>query len=550
MELLKRNPNQYFFVVVLLFAIANSFGQTASDSVPDMSEYELSAGIKQELTSSSSKYSGINSLKRFYLEIGHKSVWVINFKLTQQADQMLGLLDSAMYFGLDTSWYFVKKLHKLKDSIDNEKFALVSKSMIKFEVWLTSVSLLFVNHLQYGVLEPDNPVYGTRTKQEDFARKTILKALNSKNFRRSILTSQPKWQDYKRLRVAMFNFLTDNFIDFDTLQLPDYKTDSVNCMVKAAEILNQYGYLEIGSEMSYDTYLCKSIADFKKIHGMASDCKIDSFASVALKQNNYRRWQQIALNMERTKWESYLPDNYAMINIPGFKLKVFENDTLARFHRVIIGKPKTPTPLLNSTIGRVIANPYWTAPYSIAAKEMLPRIQKDTNFFKRTNIQVLNSERQNVDPKLIDWKKLSASNFPYTLRQKPGKYNSLGTIKFDFKNPYGVYLHDTDEPELFDKGVRCFSHGCIRLNFPQSFAEYLFMRENKTKEIEKFQDDMLEGDHASFSMSKPIPILIRYYTCEGLPDGSIVFFRDIYQKDEVLLAKMFPKRTVKTEKTK
>ena len=140
---------------------------------------------------------------------------------------------------------------------------------------------------------------------------------------------------------------------------------------------------------------------------------------------------------------------------------------------VVVGAPSTPTPVFSSNIECFTIFPYWYMPRKIAVYEYLRVIKLDTSFLSRNNFDVLDRTGKIQNFKTIDWKKYNENNFPFTLRQREEKENSLGIIKFVFDNPYAVFLHDTNSKKLFKHKVRAYSHGCIRLEKAVEFAHYL-----------------------------------------------------------------------------
>ena len=129
--------------------------------------------------------------------------------------------------------------------------------------------------------------------------------------------------------------------------------------------------------------------------------------------------------------------------------------------------PATQTPEFSDDMDYVEFNPTWTVPYSIATKEMLPRLAQPLRLcggFRSLH------ERQ---ARLMGHDRLGAhgsGNFPFTFRQKPGPKNALGKVKFMLPNKHNIYLHDTPSKDKFLQTTRAFSHGCIRLSRPIDFA--------------------------------------------------------------------------------
>jgi murein L,D-transpeptidase YcbB/YkuD len=249
--------------------------------------------------------------------------------------------------------------------------------------------------------------------------------------------------------------------------------------------------------------------------------------SVSIKKRN-----KLIANLERLRWKGSRPSRYIRVNTPSFMLQVFEIDSLIVESKVIVGKPETPTPVLNSMVKSFIIYPYWHVPQSIV-KEILPQIQEDTLYLRRHNYDVLNSAGNPVRVSSVDWKAYDANSFPFILRQREGSENTMGVIKFVFHNNYGVYLHDTNARGLFSKSGRALSHGCIRVHRAVALARYL-IKDDYIVSPEDLDQYMQLQHRLEINFPKPIPIYLDYFTCESV-NGAVRYYDDIYDKDELIL---------------
>src|SRR5690606_33717607 len=135
-------------------------------------------------------------------------------------------------------------------------------------------------------------------------------------------------------------------------------------------------------------------------------------------------------------------------------------------HRVVVGALETPTPEFHASMERMVTNPFWSVPFSIASTEILYAARKDTAYFSKKGYKVFKNG-ETVDPTTVNWSNVKESNFGgYRVRQDAGGGNSLGRIKFLFPNEHAVFIHDTPSKSLFSNDVRAYSHGCIRLHQP------------------------------------------------------------------------------------
>jgi murein L,D-transpeptidase YcbB/YkuD len=220
--------------------------------------------------------------------------------------------------------------------------------------------------------------------------------------------------------------------------------------------------------------------------------------------------QQIAMNMERWRW---LPDDlgsrYVMVNIPAFRLDVIEGGKSALAMNVVTGKKGSPTPVLSDRMKYVVFSPYWNIPADIAANEIAPKAEKDPGYLERNNIEVDEEGGR--------------------YRQRPGKGNSLGLVKFVFPNHFNVYLHDTPAHALFDRIERDFSHGCVRLERPMDLAKYV-LRDQPQWTEDKISAAMQAGVEQSVPLKEPLPIYLVYFTAWE-EDGMLKTVPDVYGHD-------------------
>ncbi len=252
------------------------------------------------------------------------------------------------------------------------------------------------------------------------------------------------------------------------------------------------------------------------------------------------RYEQACLTLERWRWEAWPPDEeYLLINLPAYELQVVAHDSVVRRHRVIVGKPQTPTPTLNSTITSFTLAPDWHVPRSIAIREMLPRLQEDAGYLALNNLALYDSRGRPLDPRRINWARVTPAGFAYSIRQSAGCENALGNVVFRFANPYAVYLHDTPMRQFFDQPVRAFSHGCIRLAEPLALAAYLLRREGRPDRLPDAAACARLPQPREVRLRRPLALHVCYATCVADSSGRLRFLADIYGRDEPLRQALF-----------
>jgi murein L,D-transpeptidase YcbB/YkuD len=299
-----------------------------------------------------------------------------------------------------------------------------------------------------------------------------------------------------------------------------------------------YGY-EFNSPDNdlFDEELDNAIKDFQMINGLDTDGICGKATYKALNISLDERLDIIRVNMERCRWiDNDLPQEFLLVNIADYHLYIFKNREIDYQCRVVVGKEFHETPVFTSDITYIVFNPTWTVPYSIASKEILPKLKKDPNYLQNRNMTLLRGQ-QVVNPSTVDFGQYSQRNFPFTIRQEPGPNNALGLVKFMFPNKYAVYLHDTPSKSYFERSERAFSHGCVRVKDPLILAEQLLG--DRGYDSDKIASVIKSKKLQNVNLSEPMPVMLMYWTCyENEEDGRINFYRDVYGRDKKLLSEL------------
>lgn len=271
------------------------------------------------------------------------------------------------------------------------------------------------------------------------------------------------------------------------------------------------------TKVRYDSVLAGAVAQYQAHHDIGVDSMLGPETVESLNKPVTYRLGQIAANLERYRWlPRSLGSRYILVNVPAFELRAFNDGKQVLQMRVIVGADynNRATPVFSDSMEYVIFRPYWIVPDSIAAKEIFPKAEADPDYFARNNYEMAT----------IDGKR--------RVRQKPGTQNSLGLIKFMFPNDFNIYLHDTPQGELFEKDVRAFSHGCIRLQHPDELGQFVlgWSADSVRREMEQGPDDH------RVTLKQKIPVYIVYFTTyvrDG--DRQLYFGNDLYDRDTELV---------------
>ncbi len=289
---------------------------------------------------------------------------------------------------------------------------------------------------------------------------------------------------------------------------------------------------------TYDAELVAAVRGFQADYGLRPTGVVGGETLRALNVPLDERIRQVILNLERWRWlpKKFEPD-YLLVNIPEFRLRVFTQGREALTMRVIVGKALTATPVFSDKLEYVVLAPYWNVPFSIIEKELRPQlIANPRACLARYDMEVVRGSGRRatvVDPGNIDWARLTAATFRYTLRRRPGPRNDLGDVKFIFPNSDDIYLHDTPHGQLFAESRRDFSHGCVRLEEPVRLATYL-LRDAPGWGRRAVQDTIARRRERYITLRQPLPVYLVYFTAWADTAGHAHFRDDIYGHDRTL----------------
>lgn len=239
--------------------------------------------------------------------------------------------------------------------------------------------------------------------------------------------------------------------------------------------------------------------------------------------------QRLRLNLERAR---VLPANgrFILVNATAARLTMYENGEIVDSMRVVVGKPKNPTPMMAAYIRFAALNPYWYVPPDLAAERIAPNVLKEgLHYLERQGYQVMSNwadDASVIAPETIDWQAVADGIREVHIRQLPGPYNAMGQMKFMFPNAEGIYLHDTPQKELLTEASRMFSGGCVRLEDAPRLGRWLF---GKPLQAHSKQAELTRN------LPRPVPVFITYLTV--VPSGTeLATFPDVYGRDQQELA--------------
>jgi murein L,D-transpeptidase YcbB/YkuD len=471
-----------------------------------------------------------DAVREFYAAHNNTTVW------TAKADRnaLLLAIKEAEGDGLlpeDYNLNFLTQFEGLSMITEDE--------CLRYDLMMTEAFRSLSTHLFKGKLKPQGVYEDWALAAKPFdAAKLQTEALENHNIAEAINNCRPKHQVYTSLRhsLALLNSLPD---DSKLPQIVWEKAIKPNDSSIAVGIVKQrlmyWGDLKLDSvNTKYDADAVAAVKKFQERHGMYPDGVIGQHTAEALNITRNQRREQVIVNLERWRWFPYqFGDRALLINIPTYKMAVLENgkDTVQTY-RVVVGKPERRTPVLESKITDVVFNPTWTVPPTIIKEDLTPAATKDRTYFAYHNMKIY---KDGSEVLAEAWNPLEADKYRYV--QGPGDDNALGRVKFNFRNNFSVYIHDTNHRNLFSGRYRALSSGCVRVQDPFKLAEYVLNSEDGNWDNGKIKEMVDAKETENVYIQKSIRVHQLYWTA-WMDKGGLQFRDDIYSLDKILYDKL------------
>jgi murein L,D-transpeptidase YcbB/YkuD len=502
-------------------------GQLSDLRWPDFSDYRM-------------------EVRNFYLPFDYTLAWISENQPTPQARAIIHLLQDSDRKGLRAEDYdgplWNERVARLLAPAPPPSFS----DFARFDLALTVSLMRYVSALHDGRINPRQLKLGLdiehkRYKLAEFLRTQLVASQDVQSVLERV---EPPYAGYRRTEVALEQYL-DLARQGEGEPLPPFtKTirpgDAYTGGLPLAQRLRRMGDLLQTSQDSvppdvYEGLLVEGVKHFQQRHGLPASGSIDRATFAQLVTPFGRRVAQLQLSLERWRWLSPdLPPRVVVVNLPEFELRAYDNHHASLSMRVVVGEAFQghQTPVFQDQIKYLIFRPYWTVPYNITRKELIPLIKKDSAYLQTHDFEVVNRKGEAVSYPMAG-KKLFANlrSRQLEIRQKPGPRNSLGLVKLVFPNNYEVYLHGTPERALFARSRRAFSHGCIRVEDPEALAAWV-LRDTPGWTSARIRHEIMDGpDSQRVNLKRPVPVLILYSTAFVAENGEIHFFGDLYGED-------------------
>ncbi|MGI9285438.1 MAG: L,D-transpeptidase family protein, partial [Pseudomonadales bacterium] len=471
------------------------------------------------------------ALRAFYEKRDFEPLWVNVNNLSDIGESWFDILQTVADDGLEQTDYRLALINKLIQAAGNNAQA-------DLELTLSDAYLKYCEQLSTGRLKPYFADSEWHIRGPIFDASTVLDTLSEGSRLKKIFKSlRPASEQYLQLKEVLRRYRKIE-AQGGWPQIPEAPAIKSGVRHQVAIVLRNRLRIsnDFKGEMQADPYYFDAVLDdalrrFQRRHGLRANGVLSDKTRDALNIGVDKRIAQIKIALERWRWlPTDLGERFVWVSPVGAVVTVMKQGNEVLAMRAIVGRPYRATPSFSATVNKVVINPTWTVPRSIAVADLLPVQQEDTGFFQRKHIRVFSNGKnaKEIDPATINWSALGKDNFPYKLRQDAGPSNSLGRIKFAFPNAYDIYLHDTPGKFLFNLPNRTFSSGCVRIEKPLELASALATSEWTTDEI---QQDIDAGKTRGVNLLTPTPIYLVYMTTRVNADGDVYFHDDVYARD-------------------
>jgi murein L,D-transpeptidase YcbB/YkuD len=473
-------------------------------------------------------------LPAFYQQRNYAPAWVN----PESASQLLDAIEAIDNDGLKPSDYNLDVLKDYRQRLEATT-SFDPQLTADFDLLLTDSLVRLGYHLQFGKVDPEalDSNWNMSRYFDDLDKLLLLgDSIDHGNVDQLVHLLRPQSDSYEQLRMALKKYRL-----FDLLggwrpvpPGPTLKPGSTGERVLAlrarliatGDLSTQDMFFPV-----FDDAVAEGVKHFQRRHGLHDDGRAGRKTLAEMNVPVDTRIDQIRANLERARWVLHdLPNTYIMVDIAGFKARFFRDNKVIWESRAQVGRPVRESPVFRSMLTYMDINPTWTVPPTILDEDVLPEVRANPGYLDVKGMEIIDYDRNPVDPDSIDWTRYTGKNFPYLIRQQPGPKNALGRIKFMFPNRHSVYLHDTPSKSLFEKADRAFSSGCIRIEKPYDLAE-LLLAGNTGWDRERLQVTVDSFRTKTVNLAEPVTIVMLYWTVTVNEDGEVMFNRDIYERD-------------------
>jgi murein L,D-transpeptidase YcbB/YkuD len=477
-----------------------------------------------------------NHVKSLYAASDSRPLWVGERGLREQTLVLLDAISTAPNEALRLDAYPLQDLQRTLARLRGNRRPSAAQ-LAEVDVLFTSAYAAYGEDLLAGQIDPRSVAQSWHIDpREENVDSTLLQALREEDFGQALARLRPGGgYEFLRRELARYRQIVSAGGWGTIPEGEALKPGDIAQLERMRRLLQRLHAEGLAREIRipaaddtaaargliYDAALAGAVARFQERHGIVPDSVLGGETVETLNKPADFRLRQVAANLERHRWlPRTLGTQYVLVNVPAFQLDVYERGTSVLSMKVVVGAEYQgkATPVFSDSISFLVFRPYWNVPDNIAERDLWPRLRADPGYFARNNYEVV-----------------SGGGRTY-VRQRPGSRNALGDVKFMFPNDFAIYLHDTPADELFDRTVRGYSSGCIRLEKPDELALYLLRPQGW--DMQRVRATMEGGPlDSQVTLERKVPVFIVYFTAFER-DGELLFGNDLYERDSRIIETM------------
>lgn len=458
-----------------------------------------------------------------YRNYNFEQIWFDKKGIVEYGNSLYSKVRDIENEGISTPFPYQKMVDEIFTNSKEQNL-----SHMDTELLLTSLYLFYVDNVYKGIDNKATTLMGWLLPRKKVSYTGLLDSLISDK-KLPTEDSLILFSQYYKLRNVLKQYRNIEAkggwspIDID----PERKFYKPNDSSKVIQQIRQRLFMtadiaENNGSNIYDKELVAAVKKYEVRNGFKPNSRISPEHIEAMNVPVSELIKTIVVNMERCRWMSpqyFQAKEYIFVNIPSYKMEMFRDGQIEFESPVVVGDSSTATDIFGGKMSYIVFSPYWNLPKSIIEKEVKPGIEKNKNYLKKHN---------------MEWNK-------GLVRQKPGKNNSLGLVKFMFPNSNDVYFHDTPAKSAFNKENRAISHGCVRVQKARELA-LTILKDDETWTPAKIDAAMHAGKESKCTLKNKIPVYIGYFTSWVDEQGEINFYKDIYDNDERLAEMLYYKK--------
>ena len=559
--ILKNKKSKYNAVSLLQKAVREKSLMSAMNEISDMrvvdATFERDLNISKEQAKQeqfrelANRLTGADKkdrLKAMYELLDYQPLWITENGLSDYTKELFSKIENDITLERNSTIY--GEYESLKSAeIPKEKQEIGER-----EFAIAKLYQDYMGHYLYGDIDwkgflrklKKTRRHGVWTVHNILAtpESLLIESLKHKSLNYAFKEAKPKFHLYDRMLEALTKYKGivarggwETLPDFKNLK-PGMTRAVVPALRERLMIEGDYvcDHNETGAR--YKGCIVEAVKRFQARHGLETEGYVGKMTRKALSETAQEKVTKLKLNLDRIKWIKRENDRYHIyVNIPSFSMYMYDGSEIIQSMRVITGRTGHETPIFYGRIRTIVVNPYWRIPASIIRKETVPKLKKDPGYTNKKKIEIhtgYSEHSPKVNPYKVNWHKYGRKLPPYKFMQSPGEHNALGKVKYLFPNKYAVYMHDTNQRNLFVKDYRALSHGCVRLQKPFELLETFAEIEPKI-DAERTTEILEKNKKTPYRLSKSVPVDVVYLTSYVDIDGNIMFWDDVYGYDKMQL---------------